>query len=492
MPRLPYRIIYNQDCTNLFVVVKEPLRPEHVDRMVDEVAGAGADLFLVNPNAQRVNYPSRAWQTFWDGYAPGRREFFGPVPDADVPMREHWVSQMKRLADAGCDYLARALARCRTKRIAPGVTIRMNDMHDVPWPGSNLFSRFYIEHPDLRLSNPPVCGWSAAGLNYEHAAVREHYLSLIREIVAGYDLDVLELDFLRFTSYFPRHDFERHRAIMTEFIREVRGVLASASRRIALTARVATTPASAAELGFDLAAWARDGLVDGVTFGAFLNTAWDMPVDEFRRVAGEDVALYACSDFTVDRRVGLPERWLPRSAEFLRGFASAYRAAGTDGIGFFNFFCSREGNQPRDPLFDVLRELQSLDHLRGQRKAYAITAGWGVGETDGPLQVPVLCGPNQHRAFRMLLAAEPAGTPVEAEIILEGEGKATPADLWLHVNEIAAGPALDLRELAIEGKHVRSAVWSVPAAGLHDGANRLFLRNEADPLTVLAVEVRVG
>ncbi|HUW32032.1 MAG TPA: hypothetical protein VM223_10500 [Planctomycetota bacterium] len=61
MPRLPYRVVYNQDCTNLFVTVKDPLRPEHVDRMVDEVADGGADVLLVNPNAQRVNYPSRAW-----------------------------------------------------------------------------------------------------------------------------------------------------------------------------------------------------------------------------------------------------------------------------------------------------------------------------------------------------------------------------------------------------------------------------------------------
>ena len=51
MSPLP-RVIYNQDCTNLFVTEKEPLAPRHVDRMVDEVAEGGADLFLVNPNAQ--------------------------------------------------------------------------------------------------------------------------------------------------------------------------------------------------------------------------------------------------------------------------------------------------------------------------------------------------------------------------------------------------------------------------------------------------------
>ncbi len=188
------RVLYNQDCTNLFAITKEPLAPEHVDRMVDEVADGGADAMLINPNAQRTCYPSRAWQTFWDGYTPGNRAFFGPVKDEEMSGREAWIRQMKHLDDSGCDYLERALARCRHKGITPGVTVRMNDMHDAPTPTTHMFSSFYIEHPELHLNNPPSCGWSAAGLSYEHAEVREHYLKLIRELVMEYDVEILELD----------------------------------------------------------------------------------------------------------------------------------------------------------------------------------------------------------------------------------------------------------------------------------------------------------
>ena len=242
---MTHRVIYNQDCTNLFACTAEPMEPRHVDRMVDEVADGGADLMLINPNAQRLNYPGRAWQTFWEGYAPGHRAFFGPVADKDVAVREAWVVQMKRLADQGCNYLARALGRCRQRGIAPGISVRMNDMHDAPTPGTHLFSRFYMEHPELRLANPPICSWSATGLNYAHRAVRDHYLALIRELVQDYDLDVLELDFLRFSSYFPRDEFDRHCDIMTGFIREVHALLADSGRPVALMARVPATPASA-------------------------------------------------------------------------------------------------------------------------------------------------------------------------------------------------------------------------------------------------------
>lgn len=485
------RVLYNQDCTNLFAVTKEPLTPAHVDRMVDEVADGGADLFLVNPNAQRVNYPSRVWQTFWDGYAPGRREFFGPVPEDSIAGREAWVVQMKRLADAGCDYLARALARCRARGIAPGVSIRMNDMHDVPWPGSNLFSGFYLAHPELRLANPASCGWSATGLNYEHAAVREHYLALIREIVGGYDFDVLELDFLRFHCYFPRTDFAGHCAIMTGFLREVRAVLRATGRDIALMARLPATPAAAYELGFDVGAWAREGLVDGLAAGAFLATQWNTDVAGYRALVGNGVAVYACTDHAADRRANLPARELPRSSELLRGFAAGHLATGADGVEMFNFFCTREAQPPHDPVFSVLRELGRLEGLRGLPKTYTLMSGWMVAETDGALQLPLALPQGQARALDLQQAAEPRGAKVTAELLFEGGVDVRPAQLWLRLNHWPIGPAGGVRVLAEGDKSFTVVSFSVPVAALGDGHNALVLRNEGAALTLLSLDVRV-
>ena len=138
MARLPYKVIYNDDGGNLFLVAKEAITPEHVDGAVDEVASAGADAFLLCVNAQKVVYPSMVWEKFWEDGGPkaGQTE-------------EHWVGQTRRLAeDYGCNYLERTLARCRQQGIVPGVSIRMNDMHGYPeWPDSPDFSTFYKEHP---------------------------------------------------------------------------------------------------------------------------------------------------------------------------------------------------------------------------------------------------------------------------------------------------------------------------------------------------------
>jgi len=498
---MPYRVIYNQDCTNLFAITKEPLEPHHVDRMVDEVADGGADVFLVNTQSQRVNYPGKAWQTFWDGYVPGDRTFFGPVSDAEVAGREQWVVQMKRLADQGCNYLARALARCRQKGIVPGITIRMNDMHDAPTPGTHLFSRFYMEHPELHLHNDGFCGWSATGLNYECREVRAYYLALIRELVCDYDGDVLELDFLRFHCCFPRNDFAGHCAIMTGFIREVRALLDAAGRRIALLARVAATPAAAYELGFDVATWAREGLVDGISAGAFLNTQWQIPVDEYRALVGESVAVYACMDYTADRRPGLPVRTMSTEPLFLRGFAAGHQAAGADGVELFNFFCAREAGwepTPKEPTFATLRELRSLDSLRGSEKVYTVTSGWAVGEVDGAFQVPVTLAYGQPRQFVMNLAAEPAGSVCEVELACESGAGVDAGQLWLQVNDRPAGPASYVtpsRQPAPDVGAVRTsftAFFVFPPDVLRDGRNVLSIRNEGQALTVLSVDVRVG
>lgn len=157
-----YRVLFNKDCTDFFD--RGGHTKEGVQRMVDEIADGGADVLLVNPNAQRVNYPSKVWQTFWDGYKEGDRSFFGGIADDGVPRREHWVRHMAKLAEE-CDYLATALARCREKGIAPGISLRMNDMHDAPWPTSHMHSRFWKENPQFRLKPYDGRSWGATGLD---------------------------------------------------------------------------------------------------------------------------------------------------------------------------------------------------------------------------------------------------------------------------------------------------------------------------------------
>lgn len=494
-----YRVLYNQDCTDLFDR-GEKVTPQDVQRMVDEVAQGGADVMLVNPNSQRVNYPSKVWQAFWDGYKEGDRSFFGDVPDDSVERREQWVGQMAQLARQ-CDYMATALARCRERGIAPGVTLRMNDMHDAPWPRSHMFSRFYRKNPQLHLKPLDGRSWGAAGLDYAHAEVRQHFLTLIRELAESYDFDVLELDFMRFPYYFERGNIDQHCNTMTGFIREVRQVLDRTDRHIALIPRVASSPGAARQLGFDVQAWAREGIVDGITAGNFLTTCWDLAVEDFRKLVGPRVAVYASSEVAADRREGLPVRYLPESYEMLRGFAAGYLAAGADGINTFNFFLARK-HRPvtAEEFYGGLREMRSLALARGKPRIHVLSAGFWLPECDMPEQVPVMIRAGRERKFEMLLAAE--GKGAEATVLVYFDGENGPDDMWLRVGHHSGSHAVEIRKgLADESPEDkkkdksshknRIAVFKVPPGIIQDGRNELIIRTGKVSTTILGIDVDV-
>ncbi len=494
-----YRVLYNQDCTDLFDRA-EKVTPQDVQRMVDEVAQGGADVMLVNPNAQRVNYPSKVWQTYWEGYKKGDRSFFGDVPDESVERRDQWVGQMAQLARQ-CNYLATALVRCRERGIAPGITLRMNDMHDAPWPGSHMFSRFYREHPQLHLEPLDGRSWGAAGLDYAHAEVRRHFLALVRELVESYDFDVLELDFLRFPYYFERDNIDQHCTTMTGFIRDVRKTLDRAERHIALIPRVASSPGAARQLGFDVQAWAREGIVDGITAGNFLATCWGLAVEDFRKLVGPRIAVYASSEVAADRREGLPVRYLPGSYEMLRGFAAGYLAAGADGVNTFNFFLARN-HRPvtAEEFYGGLREMRSLKAIRGKPRIHVLTAGFWLPECDMPEQVPVTIRAGRERKFEMLLAAESQGAQVTVLVTFDGENG--PDDMWLRINHHSGSHAAEIREGRADKKPEadtkdkpspknKIAVFKVPPAVIQDGRNDLIIRSGRVNTTIVGIDVDV-
>ena len=467
MKKKKFLIIYNQDSTNLFFINKEPLTPVHVDRMVDEVADSGADVFLVNPNCQKVNYPSKVWETDWQEYAPG-----------DSDMFDSSIMQMRVLAEQ-CDYLERALRRCRQRGLVPGVTVRMNDMHDAPDPDSHLHSRFWKEHPEFRLKTPGR-DWAGSGLNYEYPEVRQRFLVLIDELVNNYDFDFLELDFMRFPCYFERNDFERHCEIMNDFLRNVRTIIRNAGKTIDLVPRVAATPSSAYSLGFDVRSWADERLVDGITTGRFLTVGWELPVDQFREAVSDKIPVYSCTEITAWRAAEgiLPSRSFSLEPELLRGFAAGAHALGASGIEFFNFFCPREPREGEDRsrtklAFDTFRELRDVEQLQKLPRRNLITTGTShIFESDLPLQVPVEVSQDIAREFKLLLLAPAANTKVKCIVYIENEIDSE--ELLLHINAIFVGCSEQI-EILNEEKKIFQAEFTLKPEFVRDGWNQLSL-----------------
>ncbi len=167
-------------------------------------------------------------------------------------------------------------------------SLRMNDRHDAYPMGSRRWTYglapFKRDHPEYILGvpedwekypdHPPRKLWS--GVDYAHAEVRDHIFRLIQEVCEGYDIDGVELDFLRHVPYFkPGLEDQpaktEHRDAMTELIRRIRRMADEVGQRrgkpILITPRLPITIELCQFHGLDVEHWLAEGLIDFIIAG---------------------------------------------------------------------------------------------------------------------------------------------------------------------------------------------------------------------------------
>ena len=493
------RNLYAGDCTYLFfgdtykLAPNTPMTPDVFHRHIDLIADSGVDTYLCNPNAQVPWYPSKVMPNVITGYTRGDRHFtrghypptndtdFRPADlekriDNDIPFLNNYLD----LVEAGVDWVAEISKACRRRRVTPWLTVRMNDMHGAnSWEGSYMNSPMQ-KNPKTRLAGREIN--PRDGVNrmlqthsYEPKAARDYYLAMIRELVNEYDYQGLELDWLRCPFCIDPPATDKHRAMMTEWMKEIRALTNARGKKIGkhypLGVRIPVRLNLLREVGLDVAEWARNGLIDFVGPSNFWQTSWDVPYDALRRELGDDVAIYGVVEaapnwlFGEDRSLTPPKRYYrltPQSAEFLRGNAAGKLAMGCDGIEMFNFFCAEEehhtlGKSERLIKYEALRDIHKLDALRGVEKQYALSSMHGFymfPHWEYAEQAPVTLEPEWRRAFRVQMCAEgsrearPEGTGVKSrakgkkkamelivQIVIECADKSVPApDLGVMFN----------------------------------------------------------
>jgi hypothetical protein len=63
--RLAYRSFCYDDWLCEFMVNPSPLEPKHLNMLVEEAAGGGADVLVMNSVGMTASHPSKVWQTMW-------------------------------------------------------------------------------------------------------------------------------------------------------------------------------------------------------------------------------------------------------------------------------------------------------------------------------------------------------------------------------------------------------------------------------------------
>ena len=370
------RFIYNNDGT--FILSNglhdgRTLTPEDVEDYVDLVAGTRVTSFFICTHSSMPYYKSlheRAFGCLNPDTPPGDGGHPHEADDCKL-----YGQNVLALLEQGTDIVELCVNRAHLGGMEAFASMRMNDLHfndpAIRFPRGQ--GDFWIEHPEYYIGNAEP-GWHADGaLNFAHAEVREHKLSMVREICERFDVEGIELDFMRFPIYFPPGKGEENIPVMTDFLRAVRAITDEVEKRrgraLELGVRLPVQVAQCRKLGFDPVAYAKERLVDFITITPFLHNFASVPVRSFRAALGDDsIPIYAG---TMSHEIGGS---LSHGA-FRASAANCFRE-GADGLVLFNFFYGNENPEPvgrscSGACRELLQELGNADRLQGRNKVYS-------------------------------------------------------------------------------------------------------------------------
>ena len=342
---------------------EKKLEPEAVkamiEQIVDEHAKAKVDLLVDCVFWLPWGTSNAGFKTF--NRAP-HRGFRTAYPDIAPAMEDF---------DQTYDLVKILLERSRKNGMAFLGGLRMNDRH----PNSDKQS-FYTDHPEWRLK-------SFRAMDYKHEGVRHAVLAVTAEFLDRYDVDGVELDWMRWCHVFEPSEAVDNAPILTDFMAKLRKRLDEQALKrgrdmLLLGVRVPQTIEECRDLGFDIKAWAQSGLVDYICPSDFHCIDFNIKVEDFVRLTtGTNCKVYPTVFGTISiegaRRRGLTH-------EQFRAAAKNYDAYGAAGVSSYNFYTQFRifaGNEfGQAPAESMLTEWpRALHYLTALRDPKALAHG---------------------------------------------------------------------------------------------------------------------
>jgi len=478
----------------------EDMTVEGLERLVDyyaedtQVAGV---LFCCG--MQKALFDSKTREPLYEGYDPDGGPNQPILELLDEKHREiipgdharNWIHNLWLLNRGRMiDHLQVWLDRCRHHGIEAWLTMRMNDAHGLKEYAQRLSgedgydgwlllcpSKFWKEHPEFRRA--PYRwerSWEGA-YDYAHEAVRAHYLSFIGEVCERFDMDGLELDWMRWGMNFkPGHE-NAGRAILTDFMRQVRKMADAAAARLGHPVRIGVrTPAEPAvgwSLGYDAPGWVREGLVDQLVLGSFGgNSNFDVKVEEWRLLTDNKARLIVQAGGAYQPYPHFPGP-LTGHDSLQRGVCANALHRGAEGVYLFND-CYRESRN-QEEFKKVLQTIGDLSTLakasRRQCTAYSGMSaagepigatlpiplksprhGFDFGRMEDNVSVRIFTGPVPQKGSAVLhLGFSKDARPLDAD------------ELAVRINTFLIKPCLSEVESALEANEIG---WCEPMSGI--------------------------
>ncbi len=208
-----------------------------------------------------------------------------------------------------------------------------------------------------------------AAFDFGLKEVRDYYLGLVREACRRYDVDGIEFDWGRTPPFF-RTEHRANAPVMTDFMRQVRGILdefgCRRGRPALFANRVPDSPVESLNVGLDVESWLKEDLIDLLIAG-FGDKPFSFPITEWIQLGHKfGIPVHGCIEN------GFPEQG---RIEVIRASAQRYWSAGADGVYLYNhYFEGRPdylhvpgytSHRPEETLYDIgdPARLRNLDKI---------------------------------------------------------------------------------------------------------------------------------
>jgi len=503
-----YRFIYNNDGTEILSNRwhnKRPLTIADVYSYVDIVANSSVTTFMICSGSMLMYYQSE-FERPLGVLKQGQKQQDGNDPKLNENMmligRNYFALQ-----ELGTDIVKLCVDRAKEKGMEAFVSMRMNDLHftDPELYCPRAQSDIWLEHPEWRMGDHP--GWHADGaLNFAHQGVRGYKLNLIREQCELYDIDGIELDFMRFIVYFPYGKGRDYLDVMTDFVAKARAIVDDVGKKrgrpILLAVRVPARFDLCIEKGLDIPTWEQRNLIDMITISSHWLGDPVLPVCEFKEKLGPtDIPIYASLE------TGQYNPYEFRSHGMYRAIAARCLKNGADGIYLFNFFfkeymeqqtaCSSEQGQIvcSDKTPELLAELSNSNSLIGRNKLYSLSDGITEYGYQPNTPLPILVSPWDQIDFDFYLSETFRDvTPERVHLFFRFDKRDKIQVFFNEHNTIDADSTLIRkfkRDTNLRGSEY-VIVKSVPVNTLQDGVNKIAIRSYSPtPLKLKRVELAV-
>jgi hypothetical protein len=413
-------------------------------------------------------------------------------------------------------------------------SFRMNDTHDYMADAEYVSSSFKKSNPEFLFGKPgdivPHGRWS--GIDYGRREVRDKFCEYVQEVCRNYEIDGVTFNFWRHMPLFKSVAWGKpvspeEKAGLTDMMRKLRKIADEEGERrkrpILIGLHIPDSPAFCEEQGIELEKWLSEDLADLLYMTEYFRlNKWEKSVEIGKKYG---IPVFAClTDARVSTEPGAP--FSPKlekvrvSVEAYRGSAAVAWRAGVHGLYVFN---------RSHPGFLPFMELGDPELIRFKDKVYFCSWDGGARPSDEPGKI--LKGGAKYMTLPNLSPNRPCSVKENAPLSLivemaedlagaAGRGLVPNLTLFLRVPK-GADPesfALEFNSCALAGgKWVPVGSPITPFQGAFDrnekisslrgewveyplsakavaqGDNRvnLALRNQAAPLTIYDLMVRV-